>query len=150
MSFLENLVNSDQGLECLYFISEDRLASWRVRLAALSAIKTQRSQDAHFHASPERLRRFMVPGIDNTCAHMFSCALVSRRYLARRTGGRSSYAWARFPLIQGLAHVLESCVPGVRQTDACGFPYIYGKVVFRSKYAVSRRRPAGKAPVVDR
>ena len=53
---------------------------------------------SHFHASPEGLRGFVIPCVDDACPHMLPCATVSIRSTVSRVGV-FAYSWERSPLI---------------------------------------------------
>lgn len=76
VTFLQNFVYRNQGLERLNFVGKHRLTT-RNRSATESVHHIRNtghaylSQHAHFHASPEGGRRLVVPRIDDTAPNMF-------------------------------------------------------------------------------
>jgi hypothetical protein len=74
MSFLEYLVDGDQGFECLDFVGQDRLPSKKI---SRRSTVTGGSEVLHFHACPEGIRGLVVPCVDDAASNMFSLGTVS-------------------------------------------------------------------------
>ena len=118
VTFLENLVDRDQGLERLDLVGENGLPVTSERESAIASPSCFRhsnisKQHIHFHARPESCRRLVVPRVHDTAAHMFPCqnnecqsnrareSTTRHRYFANDNGPRvRTYVSARFPLQQ--------------------------------------------------
>jgi hypothetical protein len=69
MPFLQDLMDSNESLECLDFVGENWLSVYMTRLFRVRHNSLQHY--LHFHASPERLGGLMVPRVHDTCSDMF-------------------------------------------------------------------------------
>lgn len=70
VSFLQNLVYRDEGLERLDFVGEDRLSVGERQLAPYPPTLLL-YRHVHFHTSPEGRRRLVIPCVNDTTADMF-------------------------------------------------------------------------------
>lgn len=59
----------------------------------------------HFHASPERQRRLVVPGVDDAAADVFACAAVSQVHFSA-----VRHKHIRFGAVSSVYYVLVSTV----------------------------------------
>lgn len=119
VSFLENFVDGLEGLERLDFVGKNGLPVIMIYIVSLTISCNSNSSKGipqahiHLHARPEGCRRFVVPRVHDTTAHMLPCtdqrvsvdrnrSLVEINQYHNRSGiliarGRT-YVSVRFPL----------------------------------------------------
>jgi hypothetical protein len=68
MTFLEEFVDGDQGLEGLDFIGEDGLPAGK----STDGVGLEGIEGIHFHAGPKGVGGFMVPCVDDAAPNMLA------------------------------------------------------------------------------